>query len=82
MFINSRMENIVMFRYIPGKSWYSVIFHHIPAFRVFTTPQTKARPIERKLQEAINCSVYFSSLFLTFDIRLFVQIVFGLMLIG
>jgi hypothetical protein len=44
--------------------------------------QTKARPIERKLQQAINCSVYFSSLFLPFDIRLFVQIVFGLMLIG
>ena len=45
-------ENIVMFRYIPGKyrdiPWYSVIFRHIPwysaifrdipAFRVFTTP--------------------------------------------
>ena len=35
-------ENIVMFRYIPGKYRdippYSVIFRDIPAFRVFTTP--------------------------------------------
>jgi hypothetical protein len=41
--------------------------------------QTKARPIKRKIQEAINFSVYFSSLFLPFDIRLLVEIVFGLM---
>jgi hypothetical protein len=34
------------------------------------------------LQEPSNCNVYFSSLFFPFDIRLFVEIVFGLMLIG
>jgi hypothetical protein len=43
--------------------------------------QTKARSIKRKLQETINCSV-FTSLFLPFDICLFVQIIFGLVLIG